>query len=258
MSLFKNKVGRPTNESLKRKRKLYILITIFSLIIVESGALFAMKTFSDGSIIGKSKNAAQGYTLQKVRQWPPETVHKYNPSATFTFKYTGPKDKMYYRVTTYTNTVYGQKDPAVSTGSCKSIKWDRMGSADINVSSKKVQSYVKVSLYTDKKCSTKAVASLRSSTYVFDNKAVKVVNACQKGGYVYVTANDNYAISKVAWIQRGQLCKKIVESAKTDVGGKKQLNNFKLPIKLNTTSGVKVCIWDYAGNEEAQVVAKSC
>ena len=56
MDLFKNKVGRPSNEVISKRRRFYIICAVFVALLVGTGVFYAVKYFS-GGLNGKSKNA---------------------------------------------------------------------------------------------------------------------------------------------------------------------------------------------------------
>ena len=62
MGLFKNEVGRPSNETLEKRRTVYIVIVLVLVALVGAGVFFTVKYFSnkDGDVSGKGKNAAIG------------------------------------------------------------------------------------------------------------------------------------------------------------------------------------------------------
>ena len=66
MNLFKNNVGRPSNETLKKRRIIYCTIAITVLILIV-GCVFYVKNNFFGEVGGVSKNAtsscAQPYNI---------------------------------------------------------------------------------------------------------------------------------------------------------------------------------------------------
>ena len=60
MGLFKNEVGRPSNETLQKRRTAYIIIALVVLAVVGTGVFFTVRYFSNGEVSGKGKNALIG------------------------------------------------------------------------------------------------------------------------------------------------------------------------------------------------------
>lgn len=57
MELFKNSVGRPSNDILIKRRKFVILIIVAVIAVLGVSTFLVVRSFSGGSVNGKSKNA---------------------------------------------------------------------------------------------------------------------------------------------------------------------------------------------------------
>ena len=55
MKLFKNKVGRPSNKTLKKRKIIYLVIILISLLVIGTSVIYTVNYF-ENSIIGTSKN----------------------------------------------------------------------------------------------------------------------------------------------------------------------------------------------------------
>lgn len=56
MGLFKNEVGRPSNETLKKRKMAYFAIALGAVALIGGGGYYAYKTFNKGDIGSTSKN----------------------------------------------------------------------------------------------------------------------------------------------------------------------------------------------------------
>ena len=79
MELFKNSVGRPSNEILQKRKKFILLIAVAVIAVLGAGTLLMVKSFNGGIIDGSSKNAKTNYKKK----------------FTATFKMTGPDGTIY-------------------------------------------------------------------------------------------------------------------------------------------------------------------
>ena len=58
MELFKNGVGRPSNETLSKRRKVIFLIVVAVIAVLGTGAFFVVNYFGNNQVSSESKNAA--------------------------------------------------------------------------------------------------------------------------------------------------------------------------------------------------------
>lgn len=265
MKLFKNEVGRPSNETLKKRKRFYIIIAVLVVSLLGGGSLILVNTFSNGEILGIGKNAITAKIVIKdyiTTSVPVSNGYMTNHAGSYLVRFThnlkkrnGTLEKLYYRVTTYKKKSLEQVDPSVSTGKCKSISSVVDEYLDISFSTKEV--YATIKLYSDKKCQNRALDTYNTKHYLYDNTKPKITKACQKAGYVYITASDDYKIKNIAWVPNGTSCSKVVNSAKTAINAK-SINNRWVNQKLTITKTVKACVWDLNGNVQDKKVDRTC
>ena len=58
MKLFENKVGRPSNETLRKRRTVYFLVTIAIIAFAGIGAFYVSNIFNNNLIVSKEKNVS--------------------------------------------------------------------------------------------------------------------------------------------------------------------------------------------------------
>lgn len=264
MKLFKNEVGRPSNETIKKRRIFRIFIIVVAILILGLGGFLVVNSFCSNEILGEGKNATvkksisfdySEYGVKVSNGYIRNGMASYQVIFMHDSKIDWKPEKLYYKVTIYKKSSLDQTSFKSSVSSCKSISSGKTLSLATTPKTKEI--YANVKLYQDKKCATKELDSANTVHYLYDNVAPTVTKACQKNGYVYVTAKDDYRIKEMAWVSTGTACSKVTTSARTKVNAK-SITNKKINQKLLTTQKVKVCIWDLVGNEEAQWVDKNC
>ena len=58
MGLFKNEVGRPSNETLKKRRMFYILVAVLAVLIIGGGGYFTYIKLKPKKVESTGKDAA--------------------------------------------------------------------------------------------------------------------------------------------------------------------------------------------------------
>lgn len=166
------------------------------------------------------------------------------------FSHTGNKD-LYYKYTAYRG---NQK----STTICSMIEKNKYKGYNYFLSTSNKEVYAFIELFSDDNCKNR-IDSKYSNKYVYynDAKAPTITKACQNGGYVYVTANDDYRIKEIGWVPSGTSCSKLTAANKTAVN-LGSIKNKKINAKLTTTKKVKACVFDYSGHVKEKNVSKSC
>ena len=74
MGLFKNEVGRPSNETLAKRRTIYIVLAVIVIALI-CGGVFYLKSFKDEDVSGVGKNAVvKDTTPPKIVKFIPGTL----------------------------------------------------------------------------------------------------------------------------------------------------------------------------------------
>ena len=171
-------------------------------------------------------------------------------------------DKLYYLYKIYW--VNRNNKPIYDkSGGCYRIKKGEKGYLDLSLGPNHENipnhenGYATIEIFKDSKCTMKnRVAYKKTSNYIFHSTIEKpyIKNACQKNGYVYVTANDNGIITFGQVTARRTKCNK--NNAQRI--NKKTINQFRLNKKLTSQEGQKVCLWDEDNNLQEKWVDKAC
>ena len=61
MKLFKNEVGRPSNETLKKRKMVIVGVVVLVICLAIGGGIFVKKAFFSNGIEGAGKNASSGF-----------------------------------------------------------------------------------------------------------------------------------------------------------------------------------------------------
>ena len=175
MEIFKNGVGRPSNETLSRRRSIKILIAIFVIAAVGIGGYYLYNTFNANGIESGNKNIQYARVFAEIHK--PESLgyeyatnnetDQYNIDiiaykiGSFKFKvdlYNATGKTVYYKVFTYNSSNYEKnaiiyKNCTATKASTTTLNISMSLSASLNTKAVKVKTYSSKSLCTADKTS---------------------------------------------------------------------------------------------------------
>lgn len=245
MKLFQNGVGRPSNETKKKRRNVYIAITVLVIAIVGVVGCFVVNQFkTNNDLTTDSKNASAKY---------PDLI--FNNTSTNT-NYTNNSSNVNVEWRNYTGKTYYYRmlnSKNQPTGSCTKLSNKSFKTAGkLKVSSRSKSATLKGNIYTDSKCKKKV--STTKATLYYDDTKPAIVKACTKGKTLYYTITDDKGLQRMKITSNSVNCSNTLKSnwtkKWTGTGTKKSSGT------LNTAGSTKLCVRDVAGNVSQKVLTK--
>lgn len=222
-----------------------------------------VKLFSDSSCSNQtdSKTTKAYYYSGTVEKYaklklgePSKKEYTSSERVTISFSADTNYEALFYRFSTYNVSSNGSETTSY-TQPCSVIKKGDIKQFTMDVNSSALHRYASITLYKDNKCQTKLDRKY-TSRYIYRDpyKKPTITKACQKNGYVYLTASDNGKIESVSWTGYTATCDK----SKATKVNLKRLNNYRMNKKLPDSWTKKVCVWDNDGNLQTKKVDRTC
>ena len=167
MELFKNGVGRPSNETLKKRRNMKVLIAIFVIAIVGISGYYMYNTFSTKTIESGNKNTAVGKVFAEINK-PAGADYDYgfdeysdqyhttiNAYKTGNFKFNVNIIKLvsqniYYKVFTYNSDDYNKNAKIYKKCTMVSTRGETYFNISMSLTASANQKAIKVKIYSSK------------------------------------------------------------------------------------------------------------
>ena len=167
-------------------------------------------------------------------------------------------NQLYYKFTTYSVSSSGIVTTSY-TQPCSIIKKGDTKRFTMDVNPNAPNRYASIELYKDNKCQNRIVKKNTSNfTYRDPKEKPKITKACQKNGYVYVTASDNGKIKTINWASDYSLCSYNETKKNATKVNLKSIKDKRVDRKLNNNAIKYACVWDNDGNLAIKKVDKSC
>mgnify|MGYP004655074475 FL=1 len=195
------------------------------------------------------------YAKLKVNE-PEKTVYGIATKVQISFSTDTNLNTLFYKFQTYhidnnykTRISYSQNCSVIKKGDIKKFSMD--------IGPKTGSRYAIIELFSDNRCQNR-ITSKKTRTYMYHdknkNKLPNITKACQKNGYVYVTASDDMKIEWIDWANNPAACN-INTAIRVN---SKYIDNYRINKKLSNNKLKYVCVWDSSNEPQTKKVDKSC